>query len=63
LFPWMQYAGLLLLAAILITMGLDESLRVSWLVGVPWLLLISGAYFVWKSKNAPPVTGVAVSKL
>jgi AAT family amino acid transporter len=64
LFPWMQYAGLLLLAAILITMGLDTKFfYVSWLVGVPWMLLISGAYFVWKSKNAPPVTGAAVSKL
>jgi hypothetical protein len=45
-------------------MGLDTKFfYVSWLVGVPWMLLISGAYFVWKSKNAPPVTGAAVSKL
>ena len=62
LFPWMQYAGLLLLAAILITMGLDmKFFYVSWLVGVPWMLLISGAYFVWKAKNVPPVAGAAVS--
>lgn len=52
LFPWMQCAGLLLLASVLITMGLDEKFfRVSWLVGVPWVLLISGAYFVWKAKQ------------
>jgi L-asparagine transporter-like permease len=63
LFPWMQYAGLLMLAAILITMGLDTKFfYVSWLVGVPWMLLISGAYFVWKAKNVPAVAGAAVSK-
>jgi AAT family amino acid transporter len=58
-FPWMQYAGLLMLAAILVTMGLDEkSFRVSWICGIPWILLISGAYFVWKAKNQPQVTSV-----
>jgi AAT family amino acid transporter len=57
LFPWMQYAGLLMLAAILITMGLDRKFfYVSWLVGVPWVILISGAYFIWKAKNGPQVT-------
>jgi L-asparagine transporter-like permease len=57
-FPWMQYAGLLMLAAILITMGLDKKFyNVSWLVGIPWVLLISGAYFVWKAKNRPRVAG------
>src|ERR1700738_898990 len=39
-FPWMQYAGLALLAAILITMGLDEGLRMSWVCGIPWIVLI-----------------------
>jgi AAT family amino acid transporter len=48
LFPWMQYFGLLMLAAVLITMGLDTKFYyVSWLVGIPWMLLISGAYFLW----------------
>ena len=51
LFPWMQYAGLAMLAAILVTMGLDASLYVSWVYGVPWLILISAAYFVWKASN------------
>jgi len=52
LFPWMQCVGLLLLAAILITMGLDTKFfYVSWLVGVPWVILISGAYFVWKANQ------------
>jgi amino acid transporter, AAT family len=58
-FPWMQYAGLTMLAAILITMGLDmKFFYVSWLCGIPWILLISGAYFVWKAKNRPQVTSV-----
>jgi L-asparagine transporter-like permease len=52
LFPWMQVAGLIMLAAILITMGLDtEFFYVSWLVGVPWVILISAAYYFWKARN------------
>ena len=60
LFPWMQYAGLLLLAAILVTMGLDANLYVSWLYGVPWLILISAAYFIWKLRH-PAVAPAAIS--
>ena len=37
-FPWMQYAGLAMLAAILVTMGLDPTLDVSWVYGVPWVV-------------------------
>lgn len=55
LFPWMQYAGLLMLAGILVTMGLDPTLRVSWLYGVPWVVLVSLAYCVrrvrWRSDS------------
>jgi amino acid transporter, AAT family len=51
LFPWMQYAGLLMLAAILLTMGLDPNLYVSWVYGVPWLILISAAYFLWRARS------------
>jgi L-asparagine transporter-like permease len=51
LFPWMQLAGLLMLAAILITMGLDPDLYVSWVYGVPWLILISAAYFLWRARR------------
>jgi L-asparagine transporter-like permease len=51
LFPFMQIAGLALLAALLITMGLDKDWNLSWIVGVPWLLLLTGAYFVWKLRN------------
>ena len=49
-FPWMQYAGLAILAGILVTMGLDSTLDVSWLYGVPWIVLISLAYFMRRAK-------------
>lgn len=52
-FPWMQYAGLAMLAGILVTMGLDPTLRVSWLYGVPWLALVSLAYFVRRAQLRP----------
>jgi hypothetical protein len=32
-------------------MGLDPNLYVSWVYGVPWIVLISGAYFVWKARR------------
>jgi amino acid transporter, AAT family len=49
-FPWLQYAGLVMLAAILVTMGLDPTFDVSWLYGVPWVALISLAYFVRRAR-------------
>jgi L-asparagine transporter-like permease len=52
-FPVMQIAGLALLAAVLVTMALDKDWRLSWIVGVPWLILLSGAYWVWKRAQAP----------
>ena len=52
LFPWMQLAGLGLLAALLITMALDrEFWNISAIVGVPWLALLTAAYFLWKAKH------------
>jgi len=59
LFPWMQYAGLLLLSAILITMGLDPAFSVSWKVGVPWVILISAAYFAWSASQRAAARGAA----
>ena len=53
LFPWLQLAALGLLLAVLITMGLDtEFWNISWIVGVPWLVLLSIAYFVWRPRRA-----------
>jgi amino acid transporter, AAT family len=50
-FPVMQILGLVLLGAVLVTMGLDPAWNISWIVGVPWLVLLSLAYFVWKSRR------------
>lgn len=48
LFPYMQIAGLLLLGAVLVTMAFDtEFWNIAWIVGVPWLIFISAAYFIW----------------
>ena len=53
-FPWIQIAGLALLCAVLVTMGLDkDTWRISWIVGVPWLLLISTVYFMVKKWRGP----------
>jgi L-asparagine transporter-like permease len=41
-------------AAILVTMGLDtEFWNISWIVGVPWLALLTLAYFIWKARAGP----------
>jgi amino acid transporter, AAT family len=59
-FPWMQWAGLLLLAAVLVTMGLDRNFfYMSWVMGIPWVILISGAYFIWRRFNGGGLQGAA----
>ena len=51
-FPVIQIAGLALLCAVLVTMGLDKEIwRISWIVGVPWLALVSSAYFLLKAQG------------
>jgi AAT family amino acid transporter len=52
-FPVLQIVGLILLGAILGTMGLSPDFNVSWIVGVPWLLLLTAAYFVGKRRRDP----------
>lgn len=48
-FPIPQVAGLAALAAILVTMGLDTDFwNVSWIVGVPWLVVLSVAYWLMR---------------
>jgi AAT family amino acid transporter len=44
-FPLVQFEGLSLLSAVLVTMGLAREWRISWIVGVPWLALLTAAYF------------------
>jgi L-asparagine transporter-like permease len=50
-FPVPQIVGLILLAAILVTMGLSPDFNVSWIVGAPWLGLLTGAYFLTKRRG------------
>jgi AAT family amino acid transporter len=53
LFPLIQLVGLGVLLAVLVTMGLDQEVwGISWIVGVPWLLLLSVGYFVRRSRAA-----------
>lgn len=51
LFPILQIIGILLISAILITMGISKDWYVSWIVGVPWLLFITIIYYT-KYKKA-----------
>ena len=51
-FPLMQIAGIVLLSAVLITMGLDQDWRLSWLVGVPWLAALTAAYWLTRRRRA-----------
>jgi amino acid transporter, AAT family len=55
LYPYPQILALGLLTAILITMGLDRDFwRISIIVGIPWVMLVSGCYFVartWRSRS------------
>ncbi len=57
-FPGMQIAGLALLAGVLATLGLDKDWRLSWQVGVPWLALLTIAYFIARPRpaSAPALT-------
>jgi amino acid transporter, AAT family len=50
-FPIPQIIGLVLLVALLITMAFDREVwGISWIVGVPWLILLTIVYFVRRSK-------------
>lgn len=47
-FPWLQISGVGIVGAVLITMGLDKDWQLAWIFGVPWLVLVSIAYFATK---------------
>jgi AAT family amino acid transporter len=52
LVPFLQLVAIGLLAAILVTMGLDRDFwNVAWIVGAPWLLFVTIAYFVWRKRQ------------
>jgi amino acid transporter, AAT family len=50
--PYMQWIAFALLAAVLLTMGLDtEFWNISWIVGVPWVAFVSLAYYVLRRRG------------
>ncbi|MEH7331512.1 amino acid permease [Neobacillus drentensis] len=51
MFPVLQWAGVLLLSAILITMLFYPEWVDAWKVGVPWVMIVSIGYFVQKAKT------------
>jgi AAT family amino acid transporter len=62
-FPVIQIAGLALLCSVLVTMGLDkETWRISWIVGVPWLAVISVMYFILKARGGGAVSTAAAKE-
>jgi L-asparagine transporter-like permease len=51
--PWLQVMGLVLLLAVLVTMGLDtEFWNIAIIVGVPWVIVVSGCYFLMRGRRA-----------
>jgi len=63
LFPYVQIVGLGVLIAVLITMGLDKEVwGISWIVGVPWLVLLSIFYFARKANRARNPAGTPVEE-
>lgn len=51
--PYLQWLALLLLVAVLITMGLDtEFWNIAIIVGVPWVAIVTFAYFVTRHRRA-----------
>jgi amino acid transporter, AAT family len=61
LYPYVQLVGLGVLIAVLITMGLDKEVwGISWLVGVPWLALLSIFYFARKANRARNPAGTPI---
>jgi amino acid transporter, AAT family len=49
-FPLVQAAGLALLIAVAVTMAIDPTWRISWIVGLPWIAFLSAAYFLAKRR-------------
>ena len=62
--PYLQWLGVGLLVAVLITMGLDKEFwRISIVVGIPWVILVSGCYLLVRARRKRPQTGQAGADL
>ncbi|MBL9064945.1 MAG: amino acid permease [Sphingopyxis sp.] len=54
-FPYAQLLGLALLGAIAVTMALDTDFwQTAVIAGVPWLVIVASAYFVWRRLSPGP---------
>ena len=57
-FPYAQILGLVLLAAITVTMALDTDFwQTAVMAGVPWLIVIASAYFIWRRVSRGSTAG------
>lgn len=50
-YPYLTILGAVLLAAVVISTWFSEPFKATMIVGVPWLIFITIAYFVWKNVN------------
>lgn len=53
-YPYTTLLGGLLLLSIIVTTAFTEAFRMTLFVGLPWLIVISAAYFLWKRKQTRP---------
>jgi L-asparagine transporter-like permease len=49
-YPWLAWAGVAVLVAILVD-SLFINLAIAWYAGIPWLIVISGIYLLYKKKR------------
>jgi amino acid transporter, AAT family len=52
MFPLLQWIGIVLLSAILITMAFSPDFRVAWIVGVPFIIIVSISYFLTRKSTS-----------
>lgn len=58
--PYLQWAGLALLVAVMITMALDKDFwDIAFIVGVPWTIVMSIVYFVTRRRQGAARTAAA----
>jgi len=53
LYPWLAWAGVAVLAAILVDSFFID-LAIAWYAGVPWVIFVSGIYFLRRKKWGAP---------
>lgn len=51
-YPYLPLLGAILMLSIIITTGFTSEFKMTLLVGIPWLVLISAAYFIWKKASS-----------